>query len=86
MYMFLLREVLLMIKNNTENQYKEYIEKIANILGLGVPRISGDSLQMCCPFHIEGNPSFGINVKNGTYHCFACDAKGHISKIVDKIN
>ena len=68
-----------MVKSEViENQYKEVIEKIADILGLGSTRVSGESLQMCCPFHKESNPSFGINMTTGTYHCFACGAKGHI--------
>lgn len=61
-----------------ENQYKELIEKIADILGLGAPRVSGEDLMMCCPFHKESNPSFGINMNTGAYNCFACGAKGHI--------
>ena len=61
-----------------ENQYKELIEQIADNLGLGVPRVSGEDLMMCCPFHKENNPSFGINMATGAYHCFACGAKGHI--------
>ena len=74
-----------MVNKDDNNAYEKNIRRIAEVLDLGAPRISGDSLQMCCPFHIEGNPSFGINMKNGTYHCFACDAKGHISKIVDNL-
>lgn len=68
-----------------ENQYKELIEKIADILGLGVPRVSGESLQMCCPFHKENNPSFGINMNTGAYHCFACGAKGHIKNFSNSL-
>lgn len=64
-----------------EIQYKEIIENIADILGLGSPRVSGEDLQMCCPFHKENNPSFGINMTTGAYHCFACSAKGHIKNI-----
>lgn len=61
-----------------DNQYKGIIENIAHTLGLDVPRVSGESLQMCCPFHKESNPSFGINMTTGAYHCFACGSKGHI--------
>ena len=77
--MFLWKEDLLMAKSEViENQYKELIEKIADILGLGAPRVSGEDLMMCCPFHKESNTSFGINMNTGAYNCFACGAKGHI--------
>lgn len=32
-----------------------------------------------CPFHEEENPSFGINIESGAYHCFACHVKGSFS-------
>ena len=65
--------------------YENIIRKIADILKLGEPFWSGESLQMLCPFHKEGNASFGINADNGAYHCFACGAKGHISKISNNL-
>ncbi|MBR0491176.1 MAG: hypothetical protein IJJ82_03910 [Clostridia bacterium] len=68
-----------------ENKYKDIIEQIANNLGLDVPRLSNGSLQMCCPFHKESNPSFGINMTTGEYHCFTCGAKGHISKFSNNL-
>lgn len=74
-----------MKKSEEENQYKNIIEQIADILGLGVPRVSNNSLQMCCPFHKESNPSFGISMKTGEYNCFACGAKGHISKLSNNL-
>lgn len=70
-------------KESTNNIYEKQIRKIAEVLGLPSPIPSGDSLQMCCPKHYEKNPSFGINSVNGTFHCFACDFKGHISKLAE---
>jgi hypothetical protein len=29
-----------------------------------------------CPFHIEKTPSFHVNEKKGTFHCFGCGAHG----------
>lgn len=31
-----------------------------------------------CPFHDDHNPSLSVNLENGLYHCFACDAKGNV--------
>lgn len=80
--------MLAMSKNNfsyneksTTNVYEQQIRKIAEVLGLGSPFPSGEDLMMCCPIHYEENPSFGMNTVNGTLHCFACEFKGHISKL-----
>ena len=45
----------------------------------------GDWLMMCCPFHIEDNPSFGINIYSGKYHCFACEEKGDSGTLFRKL-
>ena len=29
-----------------------------------------------CPFHDDKNPSLRINIRNGAFKCFVCDAKG----------
>lgn len=37
--------------------------------------------RMCCPIHGGNNPtSFKINLLNGLYHCFACQAGGRLSE------
>lgn len=30
----------------------------------------------CCPFHVERTPSFKVDDRRGTYHCFGCGAGG----------
>jgi len=30
---------------------------------------------------VDRNPSFGINLANGVFHCFGCGIKGHVSRI-----
>lgn len=47
----------------------------------------GNNAMMCCIFHKDANPSFGIDVTTGVYHCFSgsCGAKGNIVKFVQKI-
>lgn len=68
-----------------ETNCEQKILKISEILELGEPKVSGNDLMMCCPFHKENNPSFGINIETGLYNCFACGAKGHISKIAKNL-
>ncbi|OGP65589.1 MAG: hypothetical protein A3K22_03530 [Deltaproteobacteria bacterium RBG_16_42_7] len=33
-----------------------------------------------CPFHDDHNPSLSVNLTNGLYNCFACNAKGDVFK------
>lgn len=37
---------------------------------------SGDNALARCCFHEDHNPSLSVNLKNGNYKCFACDAHG----------
>ena len=67
------------------NKYTKQILKLAQVLDLGEPRVSGNDLNMCCPFHKESNPSFGFNTETGLYNCFSCGAKGHISKLLENL-
>lgn len=68
-----------------EKLYENKIKKIANVLQLGEVTVSNEDLMMCCPFHKESNPSFGISTETGEYHCFSCDIKGHVSKIAENL-
>lgn len=69
----------------SNNRYTQQILNLSKVLGLGEPRVSGNDLNMLCPFHKESNPSFGISTETGEYHCFSCDIKGHISKIAENL-
>lgn len=40
---------------------------------------------MCCPYHSETTPSFGVNKENGAYNCFGCGAKGGVLELTEKI-
>ena len=39
-------------------------------------RKTGRRLTGLCPFHEEKTPSFSVNVEEGLYYCFGCQAKG----------
>lgn len=38
----------------------------------------GDRLSALCPFHHEETPSFTVDQKKLSYHCFGCGAHGHV--------
>ena len=40
-------------------------------------RGSGAQRTGLCPFHEEKTPSFSVNVEEGVFHCFTCDARGN---------
>ncbi len=45
-----------------------------------------NSLMMCCPFHNESRPSFGISDEPPyLYNCFGCGEKGNIYTLIEKV-
>lgn len=38
----------------------------------------GERLSARCPFHQEQTPSFVVDQKKNTYHCFGCGEHGHV--------
>lgn len=46
--------------------------QINGIDTLGDMKISGHNVQVCCPYHNDRRPSAGIDMRNGIFHCFAC--------------
>ena len=61
------------------------VEHILDKLNVEVTSISGDNLMMCCPFHKERKPSFGIHKETGQYNCFSCNTKGDILSFIGRI-
>ena len=43
--------------------------------------LKGSELHVCCPFHMDDNPSAHANVETGKFHCKGCEAKA--GSIVD---
>ena len=63
---------------NFKNYYEKHIGKLeANSKGEG---------KALCPFHEEKTPSFNVNLKNGLWHCFGCDAGGDVFDFTGRIN
>lgn len=66
----------------TEDIIKQELSKVKN------KKEQGDSIYICCPFHREKTPSFGINlnpnhkrVPLGFGHCFGCGTKKNWNQI-----
>ena len=38
-----------------------------------------------CPFHDDHHPSLSVNINNGLFNCFACDAKGDVIAFYQRI-
>ena len=38
---------------------------------------NGNRYMSCCPFHAEKTPSFEVNTKRNTYHCYGCGVHGN---------
>lgn len=53
-----------------------------------------DNVKVLCPFHTDTNPSMGVNIRNGVYHCFVCSESGqfpgflaaYLRKSVEDVN
>ena len=61
------------------------VEHILDKLKVEISGISGNNIMMCCPFHKERKPSFGIHAETGKYNCFSCNAKGDIISFIGRI-
>lgn len=63
------------------------VEHVLDKLKLRVFNTSGENFMLCCPFHNDNKPSFGIHKDTGVFNCFACGVKGDfiyfISKVLD---
>jgi hypothetical protein len=62
------------------------IERLLGDLGVRNLTCSGDWINFSCPFHgRDANPSAGINVADGYFHCFVCGGKNMIGFYADAI-
>ena len=61
------------------------IEHIQDKLNVEITGVSGDNFMMCCPFHKERKPSFGIHRETGQFNCFSCNTKGDILSFIGRI-
>lgn len=43
------------------------------------------NIKITCPFHLESEASFNINLNTGNYYCFGCGESGTIIKLITKL-
>lgn len=56
---------------------------IADIVGASVPlRKTGATYKALCPFHKEKTPSFHVNPRSQTFHCFGCHKGGDVFRFL----
>jgi DNA primase len=60
------------MKSFSREQNQKYFEKY---LGPLKPNCKGEA-KMRCPFHKDQNPSMGVNLDKGVWHCFVCQLGG----------
>lgn len=60
----------------------EILEIVAPYLQ-GVRGSGPDNIVAKCPFHADNDPSFAMNIRNGLYICYACDARGNLAKFLE---
>lgn len=52
---------------------------------MGVKLIgSGDDRKACCPFHEDKNPSLSVNVRDGSWKCFAGCGQGGVVELLSR--
>ena len=61
------------------------VEHVLDKLRLKIFNVSGDNFMLCCPFHKDHKPSFGIHRDTGVFNCFACGVKGDFIHFVSKV-
>lgn len=66
---------------NTANLRSHVKEQLIAVGGV----LKGDEIQILCPFHADHTPSLNVHVGHkitpGSYHCFACNARGSWNKL-----
>jgi DNA primase len=66
----------------------DYLKSDGNIVenGFQKRKDSGDNLMMCCPFHKESKPSFGISkLEPNQWQCFSCGLAGNLVTLVKNV-
>ena len=56
-----------------------------NINLLSKRKHSGDHIQVCCPYHNNGQerrPSAGIRERDGIFHCFTCNEVHTLPEVI----
>lgn len=69
-----------------ESEFYKSEKKLMNRYAFQNKKRAGDNLMMCCPFHEERHPSFGITYQFPfLYNCFSCGEKGNIFTLISYV-
>jgi len=61
----------------------EHISTILEVLGIDNISDTGTNFLCLCPYHDNtDSPAFAINHTTGVWYCFACDARGVLTKLI----
>ena len=78
-----------------DHEFKQFIERvklrvpIEDAVSVRVPglRRAGSLWEACCPFHEERTPSFKVDPRRGTWHCYgACSDGGDVISFVQRFD
>ena len=69
---------ILLAQNYQQELFKELINPSSVI--------SGNDINVCCPFHADSTPSFSISLNKPFYHCFGCGEDGDWVTYLQKTN
>lgn len=51
-----------------------------------IGEVTTSEFSIICPFHEDINPSMRINLSDGSFFCFGCEAKGNAYNFVQKVH
>ena len=72
-----LEDILTELRNQLQLNGIDFLQK--------APNVSGNSLQIQCPYHGDGmerKPSAGIRKSDGMFHCFACNEVHTLPEVI----
>ena len=72
-----LEDILTELRNQLQLNGIDFLQK--------APKVSGNSLQIQCPYHGDGmerKPSAGIRKTDGMFHCFACNEVHTLPEVI----
>jgi 5S rRNA maturation endonuclease (ribonuclease M5) len=73
-------------KTTIENYFSgDYLKFYSRFLLDIKPGGNGQAMVLC-PFHEDRTPSLSINLENGQFHCFGCEAEGDIFSFYGKLH
>lgn len=79
------------LREYSDTRFKQLIQTMSESLewksvleSRGITKYAnkGDQYELTCPFHEDKRPSFRVDLKNKTFHCFSCGRSGSILRFL----